>query len=656
MPVLQKASHSRADQLHFLEELIELVRARGTPLHRLSLRAGGDSLTPRHAGAAISRAMERFGFKKSRDSVMAPVGAMLFAYVAIRAVRVPITHDEAFSYFSFVGRSFDAILSIHAPGSVNNHVLNSLLSRFAALAFGPSEWVLRLPNVFAFGLYLACGMALCRRFSSAASSACAFLLLAANPFLLEFFSLSRGYGLGLAFLSAALLGFVRAEEVPESARRELSVGGLCAFLAVLANLAFLLPVLALLIVSAARNRNDLRSWAPALAVAPLLVGTVLGPRIVALKRAGQFYAGGSNGFFTDTVGSLVRVTAEASGGGAFAIAAAGGVAATLLALGLVGATVPSGAGRRRIARVAGSVLVLAAAGSVAQHAFVGIPYLEDRTAIFFLPLLALGAGGGLDALGAASRPAVRIAGQALAVALTIIAALPLIRSANFDHTTLWRYDADVRRVVDDLTALHEEGLRCIRLGGNWVFDPALNFYRETRRLAWLEPIVHDDPLDRCNVVLTSGYERVPVPRGEFSERRGYPLSGNILLVRIRPAGSGGLALEDTLLTGSIDTPAEGETVAGDLRVRGWARVPGEDLRVSVNLDGLVREGTRPFRVPRPDVAAVIPSLGDCSSAGYEAVIPFQSGDEGRHMIEVVFTSADGRERHYPVRSFAWKRD
>jgi uncharacterized membrane protein len=281
--------------------------------------------------------MEGSGHKKLRDGAMALVGAILFTYVAIRAARVPITHDEAFSYLNFVGRSFSTILSIHAPGSVNNHVLNSLLARLAVLTFGLSEWALRLPNVLAFCLYLACGMALCRRFSSSTSSACAFLLLAANSFLLEFFSLSRGYGLGLAFLLAAILQFIRAEERQQTARRELFVGGLCAFLAVLANLAFLLPVLALLIVSAARNRNDLRSWAPPFAVAPLLVAAVLGPRIVVLQRAGQFYVGGSKGFFADTVGSLVRVTAEASGAGAIAIAAAGGVAMALLVLSLVGA-------------------------------------------------------------------------------------------------------------------------------------------------------------------------------------------------------------------------------------------------------------------------------------------------------------------------------
>src|SRR5664279_3003482 len=102
----------------------------------------------------------------SRDAVMAFAAVSLLAYVAVRAIRIPIVYDEAFSYLNFVSKSFGTILSINTPEPVNNHVLNSLLSRLSMLAFGPSEWALRLPNVVAFGLYLACGITLCRRYSS----------------------------------------------------------------------------------------------------------------------------------------------------------------------------------------------------------------------------------------------------------------------------------------------------------------------------------------------------------------------------------------------------------------------------------------------------------------------------------------------------------
>jgi hypothetical protein len=113
--------------------------------------------------------------------------------------------------------------------------------------------------------------------------------------------------------------------------------------------------------------------------------------------------------------------------------------------------------------------------------------------------------------------------------------------------------------------------------------------------------------------------------------------------------------EDATLTGSIDEPAENAVVTGPLRVRGWARIPGEDLHVTVTIDGEERSFVTGARVPRPDVEAAVPPLGDCRAAGYEAVYAFARGDDGVHELDVLFRSSDGRERHYPPRRFTWNR-
>jgi hypothetical protein len=113
--------------------------------------------------------------------------------------------------------------------------------------------------------------------------------------------------------------------------------------------------------------------------------------------------------------------------------------------------------------------------------------------------------------------------------------------------------------------------------------------------------------------------------------------------------------EDAVLLGSIDAPAENAAVTGPLRVSGWARIPGEDLHVTITLDGEERAPAQGARVPRADVQRAIPSLGDCRSAGYEATYAFEPSDEGPHEIAVLFRSADGRQRHYPPRRFIWKR-
>ncbi|HEX5856197.1 MAG TPA: hypothetical protein VFZ57_11310 [Thermoanaerobaculia bacterium] len=124
---------------------------------------------------------------------------------------------------------------------------------------------------------------------------------------------------------------------------------------------------------------------------------------------------------------------------------------------------------------------------------------------------------------------------------------------------------------------------------------------------------------------------------------------------VGPLPARALYREDATLTGSIDGPAENATVTGLLEVRGWARIPGEDLHVTVTIDGDERSFVTGARVPRPDVAAVVPSLGNCRTAGYEAVYAFGPGDDGVHVLDVLFRTADGRQRHYPPRRFTWNR-
>ena len=111
--------------------------------------------------------------------------------------------------------------------------------------------------------------------------------------------------------------------------------------------------------------------------------------------------------------------------------------------------------------------------------------------------------------------------------------------------------------------------------------------------------------------------------------------------------------ESAELTGSIDGPVEAEIVGGDLTVRGWARTPGHDLGVTVLIDGAPRYATREVRVPRPDVQAALPSLGDCSTAGYESSFAFHPGDQGEHELSVVFQGPGDLVRHYPSRKFTW---
>jgi hypothetical protein len=103
----------------------------------------------------------------------------------------------------------------------------------------------------------------------------------------------------------------------------------------------------------------------------------------------------------------------------------------------------------------------------------------------------------------------------------------------------------------------------------------------------------------------------------------------------------------------MDGPVNGEEVRGDLLVRGWAREPGEDFLVTVLVGG-VEAVPRSFRrVPRPDVVAAIPQMGDCSQAGYEIIVPRPVTAPREVDVSVVFRSRNGRMRHYPGVKVRW---
>lgn len=123
---------------------------------------------------------------------------LLFSYVIFRGFSLGITHDEALTYKIIQG---DEILR----NTANHHWLNTHLSAFFSSLFGAKEFVLRLPNILSFALFWFYLYRIAKTFlSSSFTQIALILLLCGNPFVLDFFSLCRGYGISLACITASL--------------------------------------------------------------------------------------------------------------------------------------------------------------------------------------------------------------------------------------------------------------------------------------------------------------------------------------------------------------------------------------------------------------------------------------------------------------------
>ena len=70
--------------------------------------------------------------------------------------------------------------------------------------------------------------------------------------------------------------------------------------------------------------------------------------------------------------------------------------------------------------------------------------------------------------------------------------------------------------------------------------------------------------------------------------------------------------------------------------------------VAFRIDGRLLLGVSVARSPRPDVASVLPEIGDASAAGWEAILSARVAP-GRHVLTVTFQAGD-RRRVYPPRT------
>lgn len=176
------------------------------------------------------------------------VGLAAAAYIAARAWLVPLTYDEAVVALRYMSAPWAHLFEV---GSGTNHFLNTVLARAAAAVVGPEPWAIRLPNVLAGVGYLVAMAAVTRRAASHLLGLAGFTLLVAHPFLLDYFAVSRGYGLAIGLLMGSVWALL-AWQAPAASRRWLVLAVSLAVAAVAASFTVLPATAGVLAVVLAR--------------------------------------------------------------------------------------------------------------------------------------------------------------------------------------------------------------------------------------------------------------------------------------------------------------------------------------------------------------------------------------------------------------------
>lgn len=244
-----------------------------------------------------------------RHHIFLAIAVLAWVYLWLKAAIMPMAHDEIATFFYFVqpGR----FLPFLSKWEANNHILNSALTTLFYQLFGAGYLALRLANLLFFPLFAWYVF----RFSEEIKSPVirwTFILglLCAHHFI-EFFSISRGYGMSMALMTGALWHLFRTLRCNET--RDYFLGLLLISLSLAANLSLMnMAILTtgiygyhmlLNFKTSQWNTNLLRSvLIAALGVIPVVFFALYS---FAMKERGLLYYGTPEGFIKVSVDTII---------------------------------------------------------------------------------------------------------------------------------------------------------------------------------------------------------------------------------------------------------------------------------------------------------------------------------------------------------------
>jgi hypothetical protein len=124
-----------------------------------------------------------------------------------------------------------------ANPDANNHILNSILAGISHKYLGYSAFSIRLPNLLSFLLYAFFVYKIGEKLKQNLSQWGFYMGMLFPIYFIQFFALSRGYGMSMAFLIGSI--YYTLNLYSKKSLTSFSLGIFCLLLGVYANMAIL---------------------------------------------------------------------------------------------------------------------------------------------------------------------------------------------------------------------------------------------------------------------------------------------------------------------------------------------------------------------------------------------------------------------------------
>lgn len=429
------------------------------------------------------------------------LGLVFWSLSIYKASHSAFTHDESFTYITYVKKSVIGIVSMQPPVSANNHILNSLSMKVIDKLMSPNPFNLRIPNILGHLLFIVFSALIINDFRNNYFKVAGFILLNSNIYLIDLFSLARGYGLSLGLLMIHWYYLIKLITEPRH-KTNFKFMLIALFLAIASNFSIIYYALSLSIIYVfyeVKKRTEVKKPyflmvnlnSKFLIVTMILFIAFLYEPIRKLVKFNQLYFGGTNNFFDDTIYSLVFYSSTSAIQNEFIIKII--YVLVVIAIGLIFLRLLFKLFKNQIEAksnlFAGSFILVMIIQIILFYLF-NTKYLIQRTAVFLIPLFTI-----------AILSIINEAGYSLGYFLITFVALFLfyitVQYTPLNKSLNWTYDADNENVINDLENIYANAYsrKKLNLGIDWIFHPSLNYYRLTSNAGnWL------DTLDR------EGYE------------------------------------------------------------------------------------------------------------------------------------------------------
>jgi hypothetical protein len=317
----------------------------------------------------------------------------------------------------------------------------------------------------------------------------------ANPFLIDFFSLARGYGIAIGLMVSGFYFYCRYIEDQKNKYHFFALLFLC--FAALANFALINVVLVFILVHNSfqffilkRKFSIKNIWQvnySTLILLSLLTAICYEPirKITQLK---MFDFGGTNGFWEDTVASLLYSLSYYSPYEynfviicKVLVIIFSALFVTKCVLYLISRKLISLT--QKIMLFFGLNLFLVMLSSIFQNGLFKTPFLANRFALFLYPLFILTS---CFLIMEVLKSSYKYVIHGLLSLMVLMFFGHTCYSVNTSWYYEWKYDMNTKDMLEKLDTLRKN--KNISLGITWVFEPSINFYKKTHKLEWINEV------------------------------------------------------------------------------------------------------------------------------------------------------------------------